>query len=349
MRQRLVIAGVVGALVVVAVVGVVIWRSHRGTELSREVALLPSGTQRVSWTDWAGVRRAESADLSRDSSGRDVERFLSRAFDDDLSASSALPQSARVLQARFGFSPATLDWELFAQSSRGAVIVMRDTSADFSDLAVRLQDLGFTKPDSEGGVWQGGSDLLSRIAPDLTPEIAYAALDAKDHLILTSDTAAYLQVALDARAGKVDRENSLTPVAAAVDQPLAAEVYAGDYACGALAMAHAGASDQAQAAELVTAAGDVSPYSAVVFALEPARRAQVAFEFESGDQARSNADTRAVLARGPAPGQGGRFGDRFAVRRVTASGPLVTMDLMVRPRAFLISDLASGPVLFATC
>ena len=303
----------------------------------------------MSWTDWADVRNAESAHLTKTSSGRDVEQFLSRAFDDDLSASSALPQSARVLQERFGFSPATLDWELFAQSDQGAVIVMSDASADFSDLAVRLQDLGFQKPDSEDGVWMGGSDLLTSIAPDLTPELGYVALDRKDHLILTSDTALYLQDALDARAGHVDRVTGLDTVARAVDDPLAAEVYSGDYACGALAMAHADPSDQAQGTQLIAAAGEVNPYSAIAIALEPARRAQVAFQFDSDDQARTNADTRSVLARGAAPGQGGAFGDRFGVRRVTASGSLVSMDLALRPRAFLISDLASGPVLFATC
>ena len=35
MRQRLVIAVVVGALVVAAVVGVEVWRSHRGNRLSK--------------------------------------------------------------------------------------------------------------------------------------------------------------------------------------------------------------------------------------------------------------------------------------------------------------------------
>jgi hypothetical protein len=344
-----VIAVVVGVLVVAAVVGVEVWRGHRGNDLSREISLLPSGIQRVSWTDWAGVRRAESADLSAGSSGRDVERFLSRAFDDDLSASSALPQSARTLQERFGFSPASLDWELFAQSDQGAVIVMSDASADFTDLAVRLADLGFKKPASDDGVWLGGSDLLSGIGSGLTPELGYVALDEKDHLILTSDTAVYLQAALDARAGHVDRATGLDGVARAVHDPLAAEVYSGEYACGALAMAHADASDQAQGSQLVAAAGKVNPYSAIALALEPGRRAQVTMEFESDDQARTNADTRAVLARGAAPGQGGTFGDRFGVRQVTASGSLVTMDLVVRPRAFMISDLASGPVLFATC
>ncbi len=71
--------------------------------------------------------------------------------------------------------------------------------------------------------------------------------------------------------------------------------------------------------------------------------------FENDDQARTNADTRAVLASGPAPGQGGEFGDRFAVDTVTAEGSLVTMELDPREGEYVLSDLSSGPVLFATC
>jgi hypothetical protein len=56
-----------------------------------------------------------------------------------------------------------------------------------------------------------------------------------------------------------------------------------------------------------------------------------------------------VLARGPAPGQGGTFGDRFRVTSVTAQGSLVVMQLDPRPDASVLSDLSTGPLLFATC
>ena len=56
-----------------------------------------------------------------------------------------------------------------------------------------------------------------------------------------------------------------------------------------------------------------------------------------------------VLAAGPAPGQGGDFSDRFAVDEVTAEGTLVRMVLDPEPGAFVLSDLSSGPVLFAPC
>ena len=55
------------------------------------------------------------------------------------------------------------------------------------------------------------------------------------------------------------------------------------------------------------------------------------------------------LAAGPAPGQGGDFSDRFSVGSATADGDLVTLDLEPRPGSYVLSDLSSGPVLFATC
>ena len=61
------------------------------------------------------------------------------------------------------------------------------------------------------------------------------------------------------------------------------------------------------------------------------------------------ADTRAELASGPAPGQGGDFADRFTLGKVSADGTVVTMVLQPLEGAFVLSDLSSGPVLFATC
>ena len=76
---------------------------------------------------------------------------------------------------------------------------------------------------------------------------------------------------------------------------------------------------------------------------------RVALAFDDAGQARTNADTRAVLARGPAPGQGGSFTDRFRVDAVTAKGSLVVLHLTPQPDASVLSDLSTGPVLFATC
>ena len=130
---------------------------------------------------------------------------------------------------------------------------------------------------------------------------------------------------------------------------MSASIYSGDYACVALAMTQAGDADRTRAAGLLDEAGEVNPLRAFAIAGLPGGDIRVAMGFESEEQARTNADTRARLAAGPAPGQGGSFPDRFALGEVTADGDVVTMELDPVPQTYVQSDLANGPVLFATC
>jgi hypothetical protein len=348
--KRLWIAGALLVIVALVVGGLLWWRDRGGTSFEWATGRAPQGTERMSWTDWAAVRAHEHAALSERSSAHDVRRFLGTAFDDDLTSTSALVTSAPVMQSRFGFSPASLDWELFAQSYQGAVVMMHvPSSVDLGDVAAHLTQLGYHAPQDATGVWDGGPDLVAQISPGLSPELGYIGLDAPDSLILASDTSAFLTVAMASARGTGPRMSGLGGVVPDAGEPLSSAVYTGDYACGALAMAHAGSGDQAQARQLLASAGEVNPYSAFAMSDEPDGSVRVAFQFDSSATARTNADSRATLARGPAPGQGGSFGDRFAVDSVTAHGSLVVMRLTPRAGAYVISDLSSGPVLFATC
>ena len=346
-RRRLLLGLLVLVLVVVA--GGAVWWHDRGSVFARATALAPAGTERISWTDWAQARESVHADLSADSGERDLSAFLDKAYDADLSSASAMLGSARELQRAYGFSPATADWELFAQSAQGATLLVRlPDSTDFGAIGNDLEDVGYTRPSADDGVWLGGADVLA--GDRVTPELDYVVLDEADHLVVTSDSPTYVQVALAAVRGDGDRVTGLDQAVGAVDgDPVSAEVYAGSYACGALAMAHADAGDQREGADLLAQAGQVNPYSAFVMAMTTDRRIQVEMSFDSGDTARTNADTRARLAQGPAPGQGGSFGSRFTVESVKARGDVVSMDLRARPRAYVLSDLSNGPLLFATC
>lgn len=349
MPRRLWIAAVVVLALAAGAGGYLRWHQHGETSFAWAASHAPAGAQRLSWTDWSAVREHEHADLTTRSSAAQVRRFLGRAYDDDLSSTSALVTSAAVLQERYGFSPATADWELFAQSYQGAVVMLHlPSSVDLGDVADNLRELGYREPSDPTGTWLGGENLLARISPELTAELQYVALDPADQLVLTSDSASFLTVAVDAVRGH-DRSNGLDGVVDDAGQPLSSAVYAGDYACGALAMAHAGAADQAQAKQLLAAAGEVNPYSAFAMSDEPDGSVRVSFEFDTTETARTNAETRATLARGPAPGQGGSFADRFRVTSATAQGSLVVLQLAPRPGASVISDLSTGPVLFASC
>ena len=350
MRARWLVLGAVVVVLAVVVAGLLWWRSAQLTDLQRAMAVTPPDAERLSWTDWAAVREELGAGIDARSDTSRLESFLDEGFETDLTSSSALVQSATAMHEIFGLSPASLEWELLSQSEEGAVVLLRvPDSFDFDTLADRLEQLGYDPPESDTGVWEGGPDLLAGISPSLTPELQHIALDADRQLVVTSDRSDYLDQAMATVTGEEDNLEGFDELAEAAGEPLSAAVYSGELACQALAMSSADRADQAQAEELVENAGEVNPVTGFAMAVQPDRTVRVVLGFESEDQARVNADTRAVLARGPAPGQGGDFSDRFTVDRVTAEGSLVTLALDPVEGEYVLSDLSSGPVLFATC
>ncbi|KRF02610.1 hypothetical protein ASG88_04350 [Nocardioides sp. Soil777] len=349
MRRPLAL-GLAALLALGVAAGLVVWLGGDETRLQRAVALAPAGTERLSWTDWTAVRRLVDADLGASPDGEQVVAFLDEAYADDVTSTSALVGSSLTMQDAFGISPGTLDWELFTQSPDGAVDVLGLGDPDeVPELADRLRDLGFTEPDEDDGVWAGGPDLLARIGPDLTPELQYVALLADEGIVLTSDQVAPLEAAVEVARGDADALESVDEVVEASGSPVAASVFTGAHACEQLAMASADADDQAEADALLEQAGEVHPMTGFAMALRTDGDIRVAMSFEDDDTARTDADTRATLASGPAPGQGGDFADRFTLEEAAAADGVVTLDLAPVPGQYVLSDLTSGPVLFATC
>lgn len=329
-------------LVIGTVVGVRWWREGQRPDLDRAVSLAPATTERLSWTDWRAVRREAGADLGARPSTEEVTEFLDEAFSLDLSTSSALVESSPTLQAEFGFSPAAIDWELFAQSPEGAVEILGfPDDTDFEAIGERLESLGFTAPDQDEGVWTGEGRL--------TPELQFFALLPDVGVILTTDTAAYLEDAIAAATGEADHLTSVSEVVADATASLTAAVFTGAYACENLATVSAEGTDRAQADELISNVGEVHPMTGFAMAAHPDGHISVTMAFESDEVARTNADTRATLASGPASGQRGDFADCFTVESASAEGLLVRMRLEPVEGQYVLSSLTSGPVLFATC
>jgi hypothetical protein len=256
--------------------------------------------------------------------------------------------STDALQADFGFSPAVVEWELLSQGTTGSVAVMGlPESLDVEELGDTFEDLGYERPDEANGVWEGGEELLARLGTSISPQFTYLALDPDRHLLLASDGAAFLGAAVKGLGD--DADHGLDDVAGAVGDPLSAALYTGDQACRSLAMSQADDDEQATAEALIADAGEVNPMTGFAMAVQPDQDLVVAMSFETDDQARQNADSRAALAAGPAPGQGGDFEDRFELGDVTADGRVVTMELQPTEGSYVLSDLSNGPVLFATC
>jgi hypothetical protein len=355
-RKRLTVAGVVVLVVVLlasaAVAGVRWWRASHRSDLERAMAMAPADAQRLSWTDWAGVRDELGLSLSADSSSAEVTGLVDLGFAADLTSTSALIESAPVMHVQLGFSPATVDWELFTQSDQAAAVILGlPESTDFDGIADRLGRLGYTEPSSDTGVWEARPDVLGDIGT-VTPELAFVVLDADGHVIVTSDTGAGAEAGVEAVEEDKDPGGGLGEVVRGIDEaaePLSGAFYTGDQVCGALSMGQADSTDRDQAAELLAAAGEIHPLTGFAMTKGPGGDLRVAMAFESEAKARANADTRAVLAAGPSPGQGGDFTDRFTLGRVTAEGLVVTMELTPTEGAYVLSDLSNGPLLFATC
>lgn len=338
-------------LAVGAVAGVRWWRDSQRTDLERALAYSPEATARWSWTDWAAVRAELDSEVDGESTALEVTELLNEGYDADLTSTTAMGESAEVLQERFGISPATVTWELLSQSEDGSVLMLGvPDDYDLDELADTLGSLGYQEPDAEDGVWVGGAELIATIAAgaSISPQFSHLAIDRDRHLVLTSDDEGYLGTAVDA----VDDEQGdgdVDQVAGGAGEPLSAVLLDSGQVCGGLAMSQADPVDQETAAELLAAAGDVNPLTAFALAAQPSGEVLAVMAFETEDQARTNADTRAELASGPAPGQGGDFSDRFTLGDVVADGRIVTMHLEPVEGAFVLSDLSSGPLLFATC
>ncbi len=346
MRKRLTVTAVI-VLVVALAAGAAWWWRAQQTEVERAVAFAPAASERITWTDWRGIRADLDADLDEGSSARQVAAFLDRGYDADLTSTSALLGSAEAMHERFGFSPATLEWEVLSQSGDGAVLVMQLAEGVGPDeVADRLEGLGYSRPDSETGVWRGGPDLAAGLG--VTPELQHVALDPEERLVLASDSASHLGRVVD-DLGDEELPEPLTNVVEASADARSAVFYTGDHVCRALAMGTADADAKAQAEQLLGEAGEVHPLAAYAMSEQPSGDIRVVMAFETEEQARTNADTRAKLAAGPAPGQGGDFSDRFDVGSVTADGRLLTMALEPHDGEYVLSDLSAGPVLFATC
>lgn len=349
----------IGGVVVLALLagGLVGWTLTRGddgptTPLGRAVAMAPADSLQLSWVDWTAVRRELDATVSSISEPDDVDAFAEDAFNADLAQKSALRSSAGAMQRRLGFSPASIDWELFAQGDAQAALLLHlGDTVDLDAVPSLLRAAGYAEPDADegdDGVWVADAQT-DEVTTELVPELYFLSLDRDARIVVASDTATGVATAVDA-----EHDASSEPidpdVLTTIGTPVAALLLTGDQVCSKLAMAGADPEDQGVASSLIAAAGKVNPIADFAIGRQPDGDVRAVLGFENEEQARVNADSRSILASGPAPGQGGDYSDVFTLGPVTAEGTVVTLDLEpVDGYPYVFSDLSDGPVLFATC
>lgn len=356
----------VGLLALLLVVGVTFaavyaWRSLQRSSYEQAVLAMPGSTLRATYTDWSKVRAmAGGAKVAEGPTQARVDAFVLRAYDQDLTSTSALVDSTFAMADLYGFSALDASWEMFGQSEEGAVAVMRmPESVDLSAVEENLVDLGYAPPTGgagSDGVYEGTADLVAQIDPSLTPVLQNLVVLRDERVVLMSDATSYAESSAEAVLGDapslVEETAGVEDLSELAADPVSAVLYASDFACEALSTATADEEDQVRAEQLVDQAGGVSPLAGLLLALEPDRSLQVGMYFESEDQAADDLEPRVELAAGEAVGQGGSFAERFQVASGEQSGQTIVLDLTpVAPRldSFLLSDLSAGPLLFAAC
>ena len=326
----------------------------RSTPLETAVGFLPESVRRASYTDWTAVAEAvPGRDPDPSWTPREVDIWLEKAFDEELTTTSSLSTSTHPLGAAFGITPLDGEWEVYGQAEDGSVALLRlSDDVDLSALERALEEAGYATP-AEGagssGVWVASVDQVARLG--LTPVQENVAVVESERLLVMSDSPSFVESAVEVVSGdadSLDAVGGVSELASAVGSPTVAVLWAGDFACEDLAMSQADPADADEAAELVDEAGGVHALEGLVMAQRPSGSLEVGMYFASAEDASDDLQPRTDLASGPAPGQGGTFPERFEITSATAEDQLVTLTLS--PVADqLLSDLGQGPVLFATC
>ena len=222
-----------------------------------------------------------------------------------------------ALQENFGFSPATAQWEAFAQGRQGATMVLKVASgADFDVLADNLRSAGYDEAEGGRRCLGGRRRPGGRDRPDDHPGAAVRRAargpGPRGHQRQRRLRRRRRREVASGDANSFASVDGVAEMADRLGDPANAMVWGKDFACDDLAMSRADEDDQAAGRdELVQEAGGVTPLAGLAMAMEPNRTLRVVAHFEDAERAEKNLRPRAQLAVGEAVGRGGSFADDF--------------------------------------
>ena len=316
---------------------------------------MPADVETANITDWQDVRTLLDVEPEDPES---LEQLADRGFSTDLTSVSPLADDAAVMADRYGWSIAATDWEAFGQSREGQAVVVSLGSVDPADVVSGLERLGYTAPADDlesGGVWSGGSELVSSIAPDLTPLLGHVAVLADDGLVVLSDDpdyAAHTVAVADGEADSLTDDAAVTAVAMQLAGDPVMVLHRGERGCDVTSLRTASRSDRVVAARLVGQGPALVAYDALGFGLRVGAGSEldVVMRFTDDKDAAVQRPVRLALTTGDALAQGGTWEERFSGVEATLDGRDLVLRLSSDDRAArLLSDLGTGGLLFASC
>ena len=346
-------AGLVVVLTILA--GLVASRVFQhDSRVERALGTLPGQTLIANFTDWAAVRSELGPTVSSRSEDRLRARLFTRAYDRDYTTTTVLGAFDQEMAPAFGWTVLDSEWEMYGQSKDGAVdVLLMPDGFDFERADRALTTLGYADPDDHG-VRFADDQVLAGVADGLTPQLSAVALLPHDHLIVTSDVAAYAGLTVDTIHGDqesvLDQAGVAATAAALADRSVSALIDIGEHSCEATSFGDADPGQQALAKQLISAAGGVHDTRGLARSIDTEGGLTVVLAYASDAQAEADRDPRVALAKGVAPDQGGTFGERFTVTSADVVGAVLVMELTPRSAdTQLLRDLGRGGLLFASC
>ena len=179
--------------VVTVLAGFVASRSfHRDSQIESALQTLPQQTLIANFTDWAAIRDELDPGLSSRSPEEARAAVFAKAYSRDyFRTTSLLGVFDRDMASTYGWTVDHKSGRCTARVGDGAVEVLRMPDGfDFSTADRALTKLGYAEPDDHG-VRVADDQTLAGIAGGLTPQLTAVAVLPDEHLVVTSDAAAY--------------------------------------------------------------------------------------------------------------------------------------------------------------
>lgn len=339
---------VIGGSVVAGVVAAERLTSDTGVgEIAR---LAPADVASIDVTDWSALRERL---------GTDGDDLVQQASARDLATRSTLVSSGEVVADELGWSPRTVRWEAFLQTTSGSALLLGLPESDGATRE-RMRDLGYVQ---DGDDWT--IDLTDLRAGGVSTPETFQHVRLLDGGVAVASSEEEVvdrlgDVAMGRAASLADDPTAARTWAQVVDLD-AFTLQSGSAGCASTDPAESGPDIAAQAEVAVTAAGTLERYRWLVRGLGAADpgtsdpgedgsgdRFEVAMAFDSGPVAAEQAEVRSRLATGPFIGQTGTVEESIVLTRHGVDGAVALLEFDRQQEAASLMSFI-GPLVLASC